>query len=93
MRLERIDERKLSQRRRDSLPDSDFGIPETRSYPMPDRSHVLSAIRMFNRLGDRSREGELAANIIAAVHRFGMEDEVSVGPGNRFLRYWRAEPE
>ena len=34
---------KLSERKRDSLPDSKFGLPEERKYPMPDASHARTA--------------------------------------------------
>lgn len=28
---------------RDALPDSEFGLPEQRKYPMPDRAHAANA--------------------------------------------------
>jgi hypothetical protein len=34
---------KLTQTARDALPDSAFGLPETRSYPMPDAAHARAA--------------------------------------------------
>jgi len=34
---------KLSTAARNSLPKSDFGIPATRSYPMPNASHAINA--------------------------------------------------
>jgi hypothetical protein len=34
---------KLSTRKRDTLPKSEFGLPEERKYPMPDRSHARNA--------------------------------------------------
>ena len=34
---------KLSETKRDSLPDSKFGLPEERKYPMPDASHARNA--------------------------------------------------
>jgi len=34
---------KLSEKKRDSLPDSKFGLPEERKYPMPDASHARNA--------------------------------------------------
>lgn len=34
---------KLSEKKRDSLPDSKFGLPEERTYPMPDASHARNA--------------------------------------------------
>jgi hypothetical protein len=33
----------LTQLARDSLPDSAFGLPETRAYPMPDAVHARNA--------------------------------------------------
>ncbi len=34
---------KLSTKKRDSLPKSEFGLPEKRKYPMPDESHARNA--------------------------------------------------
>ena len=34
---------KLSTKARKSLPKSDFGLPASRSYPMPDKSHAINA--------------------------------------------------
>ena len=33
----------LSEKKRDSLPTSQFGLPEERKYPMPDKSHARNA--------------------------------------------------
>ena len=33
----------LSEKKRDSLPDSKFGLPEEEKYPMPDESHARNA--------------------------------------------------
>ena len=33
----------LSQSARDALPDSAFGLPDTRGYPMPDKTHARNA--------------------------------------------------
>lgn len=43
-----INEAKLSSKDRKKLSDKDFGIPQTRSYPINDEEHVRAAIRMFN---------------------------------------------
>jgi hypothetical protein len=53
----------LTQTARDSLPDSAFGLPETRAYPMPDAVHAgnakARAAEEFNRgilsAADRAR--------------------------------------
>jgi hypothetical protein len=34
---------KLIAARRNSLPKSEFGLPGSRKYPMPDRSHAANA--------------------------------------------------
>ena len=33
----------LSEKKRDSLPKSKFGLPDERKYPMPDKSHARNA--------------------------------------------------
>lgn len=33
----------LTERKRDAEPKSDFGLPEERKYPMPDKSHARNA--------------------------------------------------
>jgi hypothetical protein len=34
---------KLTEKKRDSLKDSTFGLPEEHKYPMPDKSHARNA--------------------------------------------------
>lgn len=34
---------KLSSKSRNALPKSDFGMPGSRAYPMPDKSHAANA--------------------------------------------------
>lgn len=33
----------LTERQRDAEPKSEFGLPEERKYPMPDKSHARNA--------------------------------------------------
>jgi hypothetical protein len=33
----------LSEKKRDSLKESQFGLPDERKYPMPDKSHAQNA--------------------------------------------------
>ena len=84
---EYIFEEALSSKDRKELPDSDFGLPSQRRYPMPDKSHVLSAIRFFNHV-EEEYEAELAKNIIKKIKKFDMASDVHVGKSNRFLPYW-----
>ena len=34
---------KLTTKKRNKLPKSDFGLPDEEKYPMPDRSHAANA--------------------------------------------------
>ena len=34
---------KLSTEKREKLPDSKFGLPDERKYPMPDKAHARNA--------------------------------------------------
>ena len=33
----------LTEKKRDNLPDSKFGLPDEHKYPMPDKSHAANA--------------------------------------------------
>jgi hypothetical protein len=33
----------LTEKKRDNLPDSKFGLPDEHKYPMPDKSHARNA--------------------------------------------------
>ena len=80
-------EAKLSAADRANLKDSDYGIPSKKKYPMPDESHVRSAIQMFNHV-DKEDEAELAKNIKKKIKKYGMS--VDVGKENRFSKYYEA---
>lgn len=75
----------LSSADRKALKDSDFGLPDKKKYPMPDESHVRSAIRFFNHVSSED-EAELARNIKKKIKQFGMT--VNVGEENRFSKYY-----
>jgi hypothetical protein len=49
----------LSEKKRDNLPESKFGLPEERKYPMPDKSHARNAKA-------RASQAENAGRISAA---------------------------
>ena len=65
-----------------------FGLPAKRKYPMPDESHVLQAIRMFNYCSQEDEE-ELAANINKYIKAYNMKD-IHVGEKNRFSKYYQS---
>lgn len=83
---EYMTEKTLKSKDRKALDDSEFGIPETRSYPIHDKVHVRAAIMMFNKV-DPKYEKELASNLIQAMKKFGMLNSVHVGKNNRFKQY------
>ena len=80
-------EGELSYFERQRLLPSEFGIPDKRKYPMPDKDHVKAAIQMFNKC-DPEDEKELADNIIKKIKKFDMVDDVHVGASNRFKKYF-----
>lgn len=78
---------KLSAKERKELPTVAFGIPNKKAFPMPDKDHVLAAIRMFNRASE-SDQPELARNIKKKIKEFNMEDDVKVSSQNKFSKFW-----
>jgi len=68
---------------------TDFGLPAKKKYPMPDKSHVLAAIRMFNHV-DKADEKELASNIKKKIKQYGITD-IKVGENNRFYKYYHEQ--
>lgn len=75
----------LSTDKRKSLDDNDFGLPKKRKYPMPDKKHVLLAIKFFNYV-DKEDEKELASNIKKKMKEFNVKP-ASIGKNNRFANY------
>ena len=49
----------MDQKKRDSLPDSKFGLPEERKYPMPDKAHARNAKA---RASQQQNEGRITAD-------------------------------
>lgn len=76
----------ITETKRSELPDSAFGVPGKRKFPLDTEKHVRSAIKFFNYV-DKEDEAELARRIIAAMKKFGIKD-VKVGPKNRFSKYY-----
>ena len=49
----------LTEKKRDSLKTSQFGLPEERKYPMPDKSHARNAKA---RASQQVKKGNLTAS-------------------------------
>lgn len=79
-------EKTLKAKDRKALDESEFGIPSLRKYPIPDKAHVKAAIQRFNYV-DSKHEKELADNIIKAMKKFNMMNDIEVGEKNRFKKY------
>ncbi len=52
----------LTEKQRDKLPDSKFGLPDEHKYPMPDKSHARNAKA-------RASQAENAGRITAAEEK------------------------
>ena len=63
---------RLSAEERKELKDSDFGIPETRAFPIPDAAHVRAAEAYFRYAPDDKKQ-ELARRILSKAKKFGVE--------------------
>lgn len=84
-------EEKLSTKERNQLPDSEFGIPSLRKYPLQSREQTLKAVRLFGHV-DKEHEAELARNIIKKMHEYEIPMDV-VGKNNRLYKYIKEETE
>ena len=71
---------------RSELPDSEFGLPKERKYPLDSVSHVNSAIKFFNYVS-KDDEEELANNIIKKINEYDMTGKLSVTTKNRIYPY------
>ena len=56
----------LTEKKRDNLPDSKFGLPEEHKYPMPDKSHAANAKA---RASQQVKEGNLTKTEKAKIDR------------------------
>lgn len=75
---------RLTSEQRKNLPKDMFGLPDDRSYPMPDAAHVYSAIRFFGDCPPEKRK-TLANNI----NKFAKLYKVTVNlpPSSKFKIY------
>ena len=62
----------ISYDERKELPDSVFGLPERREYPMPDAAHVRAAESYF-RYCPEDLKPKLARAILARAKEFGVD--------------------
>lgn len=77
-----IDEAKMKAKERNSLPDSAFGLPEDRKYPLNDESHVKSAIKLFGHCSE-DKKAKLAKRICREAKKYG----ISITPDSEVYKY------
>ena len=65
---------RLSYEEKKELPDSIFGLPERREYPMPDAAHVRAAEAYF-RYCPEALKPQLAQAILARAKEYGVDVE------------------
>ena len=76
----------LTTEERNKLPDSAFGIPSERKYPLIDKGHVLSAISYFHSYeGSAENKALLARNIYKAAKKYKIE----LNPDSEFIQYYK----
>ena len=56
----------LTEKKRDKLPDSKFGLPDEHKYPMPDKSHARNAKA---RSSQQEKKGNLSEAEKAKIDR------------------------
>ena len=66
----------LSYEEKKVLPDSVFGLPERREYPMPDAAHVRAAESYF-RYCPEELKPKLARAILRFAKEYGVDVEIS----------------
>ena len=70
---------KLTARRRNALPKSDFAGPD-RSYPVPDRSHAQSALARVSQFGSSALKAAVRKKVHAKFPSIGKMEGGSVKP-------------
>lgn len=69
-------ESKLTTEERKNLPDSAFGLPKLRKFPIHDERHIHSAISYFHTCSE-DKKPELAKNIAKVIEENGYEINLS----------------
>jgi cell division protein FtsX len=66
---------KLSNKKREKLPESDFAFPKERKEPLSDARHVQEAVARFNQVEDvtNKERDEAWKRIQKAAKKFGVE--------------------
>ena len=65
---------RLSYEEKKELPDSVFGLPQRREYPMPDAAHVRAAEAYFRYCSEELKP-QLAKAILSRAREYGVDVE------------------
>lgn len=79
-----LNEEKLTTDERNDLPNTLFGLPKERKYPLNDEEHVKKAIQFF-KFCPKLKRNELAKNINRRMRELDMQ--IKVGKNNPFSAY------
>lgn len=71
-KIEEVEEAAINEMKRSELPDSAFGIPEDRKFPLDTEQHVRSAIKLFGHASD-SKKKSLAKKIASRAKKYGID--------------------
>ena len=74
----------LTTEERNKLPDSAFGVPSERKFPLIDKGHVLSAISYFHTY-EGKHKAQLAKNIYKAAKKYDIE----LSSDSDFTKYYK----
>jgi len=77
-----LDETALKTKERKELPDSAFGIPSKRIFPLNDANHIRSAIQMFSKCPNELKP-ELAENI----RKKAIEFDIKISKDSEINKY------
>ena len=80
--FDQLDESRLPS---DPNRDPEFGVPEQKKYPLFDRKHVISAIKLFGHV-EPKYESHLAHAIIKRMKKYNISFDI-VGEDNKLYKY------
>lgn len=79
-----LQEKALTAKEKEAIPNSEYGLPNKKKYPLNDVKHLKSAIRFFNYVSEDD-EAELARNIKRRAKE--LKVPIRCGDGNRLSKY------
>ncbi len=86
-KIKELNEAALSAEDKKDIPSSEYGLPEIRKYPMPDKTHVIKAIQFFYACKPKNKQ-ELADNIERRILELGLVGKVVIDKNNKNSEYF-----